>query len=123
MTTIKVQEYNRLTVKERARLEVLGYTLDGKDVREIDLANAGILKAQALAYFNGSDILERAGKFERVQTELVLIAREAEDLAEMTLSSFELRKRIAEITRKYAIVYGDLVKLDSLVLHEFSYDV
>ena len=112
MKTITIKEYFKLNAIERARLEVLGFTLDASKADKDDIEKAILLKKRAINYLGNLDGFNKVSKMDNIKDELRYLARRAEDLAEMHLSTRKLKNAISNLMHNYARVYGDLVKLE-----------
>ena len=111
--TVKVEDYNKLDLVARARLAVHDTDFDARTAHIKDIALAREKKVEALKYVNDSRALVKAGALNGIYEALVVLAHEAENIAEMcnhtTLA--ELSGKIGKLNFRYAQAFAGLNNL------------
>ena len=111
--TVRVEDYNKLDLVARARLTVHDTAFDAKTAHIKDLSLLKKKKAEALKYVNDSRVLVKAGALDEIYHALVILAHEAEDIAEMRNHTTlpDLRDKLAKLNFRYANAFVGLNKL------------
>lgn len=111
--TVKIEDYNKLDLVARARLAVHNAVFDSQTALIKDIALARKLKTEALRYISDSRALVKVGVLNEVYQALVVLAHDAEDIAEMRnhTTLIELREKLKKLNFRYAKVFAGLTTL------------
>lgn len=111
--TVKVEEYNELDLVARARLTMHDTDFDARTAHIKDLSTMKEKQAEALRYINDNRALVKAGALNGIYEALVVLAHDAENIAEMrnhtTLA--ELRSKLGKLNFRYAQAFAGLNNL------------
>lgn len=110
---IKVEDYNKLDLVTRASLTMNDLLLDVETASIEDRALARSKQVEAVLYINNNRALVAAGKLNRMYAELMKLAYDAEDIAEIRhkITLRYLQQSIAKLCYGYGEVLGKISEL------------